>query len=466
MFKELAVTLAALQKDNPGIVQLLARPELSPSELVPRLYYFSLTSEKMGVDEAYQLTPSTATDAPNDVIELLRTYRPFATYAYDYVTDQKLNEALGGRGYRLLMACYDADFASGCPAYYLAVNQDTSGGVEKGQSQKEIVLCVRGTYSPEDVFTDLIATGCAFECLEAHSKEKKEAQHDVTDAETVAKAHAGMTKTALFLADKYGTVLQGLKDGGYRVTLVGHSLGAGVTSLFALYLKQNLGFTPDSLRCFAFEPPACMERSLSQACEDVVVSLVHADDVVPRLAVTPFYNVLEELVAFDWRAVGATSSSSGGGGVSMPTALTLMQRFAGMIPSGGSGSGNGGNENANDEVQVAETASVVASIAAGVDGGAAGGKKQSPSDGSAEKPRDETSQFNPNYDPFVPGRVVFVYSASPQQQQQDSDTHAADHGVRRKLVGADHPLLRRMRVTSTMISDHFIDKEQFLTALG
>lgn len=44
------------------------------------------------------------------------------------------------------------------------------------------------------------------------------------------------------------------------MTLTGHSLGAGVTSLLAALLKEK-GLK--RLKCYAFEPPACMDRSLA-----------------------------------------------------------------------------------------------------------------------------------------------------------------------------------------------------------
>ncbi len=39
--------------------------------------------------------------------------------------------------------------------------------------------------------------------------------------------HSGMGRGAMFLAGKFGAVLQLLAEQGLRVTLVGHSLGAG-----------------------------------------------------------------------------------------------------------------------------------------------------------------------------------------------------------------------------------------------
>lgn len=85
----------------------------------------------------------------------------------------------------MITAQYNADLSSGCPAYYLALNDTT----------KAALLCIRGTYSPEDMLTDLLASGVQF-MDSGHS------------------AHAGMVKAAQFLAKKFGGLLHALHDAG------------------------------------------------------------------------------------------------------------------------------------------------------------------------------------------------------------------------------------------------------------
>ena len=53
---------------------------------------------------------------------------------------------------------------------------------------------------------------------------------------------------------------------GYRITLVGHSLGAGVASLWAAFLKRK-GIGADSLACYAYEVPPCMDLRLAHFCK-------------------------------------------------------------------------------------------------------------------------------------------------------------------------------------------------------
>jgi hypothetical protein len=44
-----------------------------------------------------------------------------------------------------------------------------------------------------------------------------------------------------------------------------------------------------------------MAENLAKKLSSVTLSLVHNDDIVPRLAVTPFLNLLKDLSEFDWR---------------------------------------------------------------------------------------------------------------------------------------------------------------------
>lgn len=54
----------------------------------------------------------------------------------------------------------------------------------------------------------------------------------------------------------------------YRLTIVGHSLGAGVASLLTLFLiNRNMevlgGISPDSIRAIVFAPPRVMSLDLA-----------------------------------------------------------------------------------------------------------------------------------------------------------------------------------------------------------
>ena len=73
-------------------------------------------------------------------------------------------------------------------------------------------------------------------------------------------------------------VAQALKD-DYRLTLIGHSLGAGAAALLAMMLQAR-GIT--NVHCYAFAPPMCCEPDLAAKCSDYVTSVVFRDDIIAR----------------------------------------------------------------------------------------------------------------------------------------------------------------------------------------
>lgn len=375
VLKELVFTLTKLKEEYPEIEKYLSRPEFAPMEMAPRLYYYLKKQDTLVrddiVDDSSRMLES---EEEKKALVALQQYKDYCLYSYDLTEDDVLEKALHERGYVLIGARYTADLIkSGSPAFYLAVRSTTDG-----HTPREIILCIRGTYSEDDVFIDLFAHGMTF------------GEHGM--------AHAGMTKAANYLEGRFGPFFEAfLNSGGDILTIAGHSLGAGVGSLLTLKLIER-GISRDKIRCLAYEPPACMSMTLAQKSLENIWSLVNRDDIVPRLGPTPFLNLLHDLSEFDWRGEDEGE---------MPQILRMLTSL--LLK--------------NDSEMPSQ-------------------------DGKEESPGESRPFIATEYDPVVPGRVIY---ACPGKQPVCIDQCS--------------PILRSLRLSSSMIKDHFIDTDEFGQAL-
>lgn len=394
ILKEMVLTLQKLREAYPEVEQLLKLPELQPGELAPRLYYYYNAQSNLPHPD---LDLEEGGEVEHDDLLLLVRYRSFAMFAYDKTEDSALSESLSYSGYSLITARYKPDLQSGSPAFYLAITDET-----ERQGGRELLLCIRGTYSAEDVFTDFFANGTAF------GRE--------------GSAHAGMTKAASFLFNKFQSLFHSFSGDGHNIILVGHSLGAGIASLLALKMLEE-GLNPLLFKAIAFEPPSCMDRSLASTCSkhNIVLSVVNRDDMVPRLAITPFLNLLKDLVSFDWRKVQEESS------VEAPIMLRMITALL----------------QASKETEASRQAR------------------------NAEISKTSIQ----DYDPVVPGKIIYISPGDMSSQMEEgseqstgSDFIQVEKYVRR-VIQHDSHVLSRMRLTPNMIHDHFIDTNEFINVL-
>ncbi|GMH79971.1 hypothetical protein TL16_g08343 [Triparma laevis f. inornata] len=168
------------------------------------------------------------------------------------------------------------------PGYVLSVDRDS----------KSIILAVRGTIWPHDFLTDLI---CVDESLEGGGS-----------------AHSGMWKSALNLTEKVKSTIYNLlsrkKYEDYKLTLTGHSLGAGVAALI-VYIWSHLERYPNlslpssmlkNLHCYGYGCPAILTSDLANSLTNKVTSVLIGNDMVPRFSLRSFREmrdrVLNELV--------------------------------------------------------------------------------------------------------------------------------------------------------------------------
>jgi len=88
-------------------------------------------------------------------------------------------------------------------------------------------------------------------------------------------------------------VNEGSRVSGYQLRLTGHSLGAGIVSILAFFLKKKF---PD-LKCLCFEPPGCtVSLKMADSCKDYLTSYVLGDDIVPRLSLESMEHLRDDIL--------------------------------------------------------------------------------------------------------------------------------------------------------------------------
>lgn len=210
----------------------------------------------------------------------------------------------------------------------------------------------------------------------------------------------------------------------------------------------------DSPLC-RFAPPSPSD------CADIVTSTVVGDDVVPRMCTRSFAGLLEELASYDWQAAAA-ATAEGPDSSSLDVASHLSNLLLWVMgtknSNGGSSSGgNGGAVTSRTSQGLREAAGAVRAAADAVE------DEADSEDGSCG------GMFDPHYNAHVPGRVVLFFR-QPGTEGGSSASSASDEpaeaGLGMALVDNTSRAVRRFRLSSSMLTDHFIDKGKVIGTLG
>ncbi|KAK3441184.1 hypothetical protein EUGRSUZ_B01530 [Eucalyptus grandis] len=167
------------------------------------------------------------------------------------------------------------------PGYYIGIDY----------RKKLVIFGIRGTHSVYDLITDVASSSHEEVTFEGYS------------------THFGTAEaTRWFLAHEIGTIKQCLdKHQGFRLRLVGHSLGGAIASLLAIMLRKKsekeLGFSPELVSAVAYATPPCVSRELAESCSDFVTTVVMQDDIVPRLSAASLTRLRNEILQTDWTSI-------------------------------------------------------------------------------------------------------------------------------------------------------------------
>ncbi|XP_027189675.1 uncharacterized protein [Cicer arietinum] len=94
---------------------------------------------------------------------------------------------------------------------------------------------------------------------------------------------------------------------GFRLRLVGHSLGGAIASLLAIMIhrksSKELGFSPNIVSAVGYGTPPCVSKELAESCAGYVTTVVMQDDIIPRLSVASLTRLRNEILQTDWMSV-------------------------------------------------------------------------------------------------------------------------------------------------------------------
>lgn len=167
------------------------------------------------------------------------------------------------------------------PGYYIGIDN----------RRKLVILGIRGTHTVYDLITDIVSSSDEEVTFEGYS------------------AHFGTAEAARwFLSHEIGTIRNCLeKYKGYRLRLVGHSLGGAIASLLAIMLRRKsfkeLGFSPDIVSAITYGTSPCVSSELAESCSDYVTTVVMQDDIIPRLSVASLTKLRNEILQTDWMSL-------------------------------------------------------------------------------------------------------------------------------------------------------------------
>jgi Lipase (class 3) len=170
----------------------------------------------------------------------------------------------------------------GQPANFVAVKRDQSSShpMKKISPNLRVIIGIRGTKTAADAITDLLCDTVDYKGGKAHS-------FIVESGKYVAEKHRGLLEELRVKAGKKKV----------KVTLIGHSLGAGAASIAGMELHSS---SPTmEVHVIGFGCPALVSKDLAEKAT-YITTVVNDADVVPRMSGIAVANLLLDIMALDW----------------------------------------------------------------------------------------------------------------------------------------------------------------------
>jgi hypothetical protein len=182
------------------------------------------------------------------------------------------------------------------------------------RNAKVALISVKGTSALSDMITDACGVPVRYNMTEISES------GEAGDTTTVS-CHEGILDASLAMAEDVQPLVEELfLPAGYKVLLVGHSLGAGVACMLGLLLRARIPalrrpkklrpledlFVKDTsskdslpLEVIAFAPPPMLNLEAAIATSNFVTSIVNNDDMIPRASLSNLVYLLRFLAIID-----------------------------------------------------------------------------------------------------------------------------------------------------------------------
>jgi hypothetical protein len=262
-------------KAYSGLIKEVAKKYVADvefSKITPMslLYYLEHEDERKNPswrNRVHRFCPSIDIDKVEELYHAL----VLAFLSYADTADEIRETLLKGHSPAELVYC-DAKSEPGEPAHFIAVKLDQP---TSSRAPLEVIIGVRGTKSVSDAITDILCD----------SEEYRG-----------GKAHQFIVKGGKYLFEKHKALLEDLagKAGRSKIklTLVGHSLGAGAASIAGIEFNELRNFDVD---VYGFGCPAVLSKELAEKAT-FITTVVNDSDAIPRTSAATITNLLLNLV--------------------------------------------------------------------------------------------------------------------------------------------------------------------------
>jgi len=216
---------------------------------------------------------------------------------------EDIHQALDGFSDTWVMVYCEVNSRPRQPAHYICLKKEQEKKLEgtggfrwpwQGDNILDVLLVVRGTKEIGDVLSDALIETVPY----GDDDDKKK------DGGSGGFAHGGILKSANYLVEKHTKLLETLlKESGHdkiRLSIIGHSLGAGAGAIAAIEWNKKCHKWME-VKAIGFGCPPILSKELSESTKDYITTIVCDSDVVPRMSGATISNVVNDVMSRSYK---------------------------------------------------------------------------------------------------------------------------------------------------------------------